>query len=163
MNEVLYTPWRLAYLTSLGAKPAGECLFCRLPSRPDEEALIVHRGPTAYVVLNRFPYTNGHLMVIPYAHRSSLVEMSEAERRDLIELGTRAEEALRAEYAPHGLNYGLNIGRSAGAGIADHAHLHVVPRWDGDTNFLTVAAGARTVPEELLVTHRRLSARFAAA
>ncbi len=163
MNEVLYTPWRLAYLTGLGAPKADECLFCVLPSHPDEETFVVHRAKTAYVVLNRFPYTNGHLMVIPFAHRAGLVDMTAEERQELIELSARAEESLRAEYRPHGLNLGLNIGRSAGAGIAGHAHLHVVPRWDGDTNFLTVAAGARTVPEELAVTYARLTARFAAA
>lgn len=163
MNEVLYTPWRMSYLTGLAGPRTGDCLFCDLPKKPDAEALIVFRGVTAYVVLNRFPYTNGHLMVIPFAHRATLAEMASEERREMIELGAKAENALREEYHPHGLNIGLNIGRSAGAGIADHTHLHVVPRWDGDTNFLTVASGSRTVPEELPVTHRRLAARFASA
>ena len=162
MNEVLYTPWRLAYLRGLGL-PADGCLFCNLPSVPDEEALVVHRGRSCYVVLNRFPYTNGHAMVVPFAHRASLAAMTPEERLELVELGARVEEALRGEYSPHGLNFGLNVGRSAGAGIADHAHLHVVPRWDGDTNFLTVTSGARTVPEELAVTRAKLAARLPAA
>lgn len=153
----------MSYLTGLAAPAKGNCLFCSLPLQPDEDALIVFRGATAYVVLNRFPYTNGHLMVVPFAHRADLSGMAPEERREMIELGARAESALREEYHPHGLNLGLNIGRSAGAGIADHAHLHVVPRWDGDTNFLTVASGSRTVPEELPVTRRRLAARFASA
>ena len=162
MNEVLFTPWRLAYLIGTDTPRAEGCVFCVLPARTDEEALIVHRGARAYVVLNRFPYTNGHLMVIPFAHRATLGEMTVEERSELIELGAAAEAALRAEYHPHGMNLGLNLGRSAGAGIADHAHLHVVPRWDGDTNFFTVVAGTRTVPEDLSATRSRLAARFGA-
>lgn len=161
VNDVLYTPWRLAYLKGQGPSGAS-CIFCTLPSSPDPEALIVHRGVSAYVILNRFPYTNGHAMVIPYQHRGSLGTMTPEERHELVDLATRLEAALREEYAPHGLNVGLNLGRSAGAGIADHAHLHVVPRWDGDTNFLTVVAGSRTVPEELPVTRAKLAARLAA-
>ena len=162
MNEVLYTPWRLAYLKGQ-APPREGCLFCTLPAAGDEEALVVHRGATCYVVLNRFPYTNGHAMVVPFAHRASLASMTPDERLELVELGARVETALREEYAPHGLNLGMNVGRSAGAGIADHVHLHVVPRWDGDTNFLTVASGARTVPEELPVTRAKLAARLPGA
>ena len=162
MNEVLFTPWRLAYLVGTDTPTIEGCVFCGLPSRSDEDALIVHRGRHAYVVLNRFPYTNGHLMVIPFGHHATLGEMTPEERADLIELGTAAEAALRAEYHPHGMNLGLNLGRSAGAGIVDHAHLHVVPRWDGDTNFFTVTAGTRTVPEVLTATRSRLAARFGA-
>jgi ATP adenylyltransferase len=162
LNEVLFTPWRLAYLVGTDSPRTDGCVFCGLPSRSDEDALIVHRSAHAYVVMNRFPYTNGHLMVIPFAHRASLAEMTAEERSELIELGAACEAALRAEYQPHGMNLGLNLGRSAGAGIADHAHLHVVPRWDGDTNFLTVTAGTRTVPEVLSVTRSRLAARFGA-
>jgi len=160
LNEALFTPWRLAYLAGTDAARTEGCIFCGLPERSDEDALIVHRGAHAYVVMNRFPYTNGHVMVIPFAHRASLAEMRVEERAELIELGAASEAALQAEYHPHGLNLGLNLGRSAGAGIADHAHLHVVPRWDGDTNFFTVTAGTRTIPEALSVTRSRLAARF---
>ncbi len=160
MNEVLFTPWRLAYLTGTAGPAVGGCLFCGLAKLSDAEALIVHRGTTMYVILNRFPYTNGHVMVIPYAHRAGLTGMTREERIELVDLGAACETALQAEYHPHGMNFGLNVGRSAGAGIADHAHLHVVPRWDGDTNFLTVTGGTRTVPEELAVTRSRLAARF---
>ena len=162
MNEALFTPWRLAYLVGTDAARNEGCVFCGLPAQSDEDALIVHRGAYAYVVLNRFPYTNGHVMVIPFAHRASLGEMKAEERSELMELGAACEGALHAEYHPHGMNLGLNLGRSAGAGIADHAHLHVVPRWNGDTNFFTVTAGTRTIPEVLSVTRSRLAARFGA-
>jgi ATP adenylyltransferase len=162
LNEVLFTPWRLAYLIGTDTPRDEGCVFCGLPARTDEESLIIHRGVLAYVVLNRFPYTNGHLMVIPFGHHATLGAMTVEERAELIELGAAAEAALRAEYHPHGMNLGLNLGRSAGAGIADHAHLHVVPRWDGDTNFFTVVSGTRTVPEDLSATRSRLAARFGA-
>ena len=162
MIEVLFSPWRLAYLQGIGAPAGGTCLFCTLQKHDDEAALIVHRGATAFIVLNRFPYTNGHLMIVPFAHRGRLAEMTVAERSDLVELASRCETYLTEEYHPHGLNVGWNLGRAAGAGVADHAHLHVVPRWDGDTNFLTVTGGTRTIPEELPVTRRRLAARFGA-
>jgi ATP adenylyltransferase len=162
LNDVLFTPWRLAYLVGTDTSRDEGCVFCSLPARSDEEALIVHRGVHCYIVLNRFPYTNGHLMVIPFGHHASLGEMTAAERAEMMELGAASEAALRAEYHPHGMNLGLNLGRSAGAGIADHAHLHVVPRWDGDTNFFTVTAGTRTVPEVLPATRSRLAARFGA-
>ena len=163
MTEVLFTPWRLAYLTGgADALPKDGCLFCVLPAASDEDALIAYRGATAYVVLNRFPYTNGHVMITPYAHRASLGAMTPEERAELVELAAVCEDVLREAYRPHGFNLGVNLGKSAGAGVADHVHLHVVPRWDGDTNFLTVLGGTRTVPEELPVTRVRLAGLFAA-
>ncbi len=163
MNEVLFTPWRLAYLTTgAGLPETGGCLFCSLPSQGDAEALIVHRAPLCYVVLNRFPYSNGHLMVTPYAHRSGLAGMTADERREMFDLGAVAEKVLVEAYSPHGMNMGLNLGKSAGAGVVGHVHLHVVPRWDGDTNFMSVTAGTRTVPEDLVMTCARLSPLFAA-
>ncbi len=137
------------------------CLFCELPKRPDDEALIVYRGRKAYVVMNRFPYTNGHVMVTTFAHHASLGSMTVDERHELVDLGARCEEALRAEYGPHGFNLGLNLGRAAGAGVPGHAHLHVVPRWEGDTNFMSVVSETRTVPEELGATYARLKTRLA--
>jgi ATP adenylyltransferase len=162
MNDVLFTPWRMAYLT--GDSPTGHatCLFCDLPGLGDTEALIVERGQRVYAVLNRFPYSNGHVMVAPFAHRATLPELSREERIELMDVAARLEEALRAEYAPNGLNAGLNLGRCAGAGVPGHLHLHLVPRWDGDTNFMTVLGGTRIVPEELGVTWRRLRSRLGA-
>jgi ATP adenylyltransferase len=162
VTDVLFTPWRLSYLEG-SAPPVDGCLFCVLKDGSDEEALVVHRGATAYVLLNRYPYSNGHVMVTPYAHRASLSAMTVAERAELIELAVIAEGVLRDSYRPDGLNLGMNLGKSAGAGVADHAHLHVVPRWSGDTNFLTVVGGTRTVPEELAQTRARLAPRFVAA
>lgn len=163
MNEVLFTPWRLAYLTTGSGLPAaGRCLFCSLPEQEDREALVVFRGTLCYVVLNRFPYSNGHLMVTPYEHRSGLAAMTSDERRETFDLGAVAEKVLTEAYAPHGMNMGLNLGKSAGAGVVGHVHLHVVPRWDGDTNFLSVTGGTRTVPEDLGATRERLAPLFAA-
>lgn len=160
MNDVLFTPWRMSYLT--GAPPSGGegCLFCDLPGLGDAEALIVERGRSVYAVLNRYPYSNGHVMVAPFGHRATLAELTADERSELIELAARLEGALRAEYAPNGLNAGLNLGKCAGAGVPGHLHMHLVPRWDGDTNFMTVVSGTRVVPEDLGETYRRLRARL---
>jgi ATP adenylyltransferase len=158
--ETLFTPWRAAYLAGAG-EPLEGCLFCFLPGRTDEDGLIVHRGERVFAALNRYPYTNGHLMLAPFAHRDSLSTMSSAERHELLDLAATAEEVLTEAYRPHGFNHGFNIGRSAGAGVADHAHLHVVPRWDGDTNFLTVLGATRTIPEELGATRTKLATAFA--
>ncbi len=160
MNDVLFTPWRMTYLTGAPAPGPSSCLFCDLPGLGDTEALIVERGRTVFAVLNRYPYSNGHVMVAPFAHRGTLPELTRDERVELMDLAARLEEALRAEYAPQGLNAGLNLGRCAGAGVPGHLHLHLVPRWDGDTNFMTVVAETRVVPEDLGVTHRRLRARL---
>jgi ATP adenylyltransferase len=160
--EALFTPWRAAYLSGGGVDPGG-CLFCELSKHDDVEALVVHRGRTAYAVLNRYPYTNGHLMIAPFAHRAGLAEMTSGERHEIVDLAARFETILTETYRPHGFNAGLNLGRSAGAGVAHHAHLHIVPRWDGDTNFLTVLGGTRTIPEDLPTTRARLASAFARA
>ncbi len=158
--EALFTPWRAAYLAGNG-EPVTGCLFCVLKGRTDEDGLIVHRGRLVFAALNRYPYTSGHLMLAPFAHRASLSAMTKDERHELADLAAEAEGVLAGVYRPDGFNEGLNIGRSAGAGVADHAHLHVVPRWDGDTNFLTVLGATRTIPEELGVTRVKLAAAFA--
>jgi ATP adenylyltransferase len=160
MNDVLFTPWRMTYLTGPASSVPSSCLFCDLQGLGDAEALIVERGRSVYAVLNRYPYSNGHVMVAPFAHRGTLQDLSREERGELMDAAARLEEALRAEYAPHGLNAGLNLGRCAGAGVPGHLHLHLVPRWDGDTNFMTVFGGTRVVPEDLGVTYRRLRARL---
>jgi ATP adenylyltransferase len=159
--EILYTPWRLAYLTGDAGPMVDGCLFCGLHRLGDVEALIVHRGSSVYAILNRYPYSSGHLMVAPYAHHGSLAEMTPSERTEMMEVAAVAERVLGDEYRCHGLNLGLNLGKSAGAGVPGHAHLHVVPRWEGDTSFLTVIGGARTLPEDLAVTRDRLAGAFA--
>ena len=154
MAKPLWAPWRLEYVE--GADEAGRCVFCE----PDED-LVVHRGESAFVLLNRFPYTSGHLLVAPVRHEGDLVALTDGEALEIHRLATRAVTALRAEYAPDGHNLGWNLGRAAGAGIVDHVHLHVVPRWAGDTNFMPVLADVRVVPEALVQTAERLRRRFA--
>ncbi len=126
----------------------------------EDGSLVVFRGVTCYIILNKYPYNNGHLMVVPNRHVASLGEATGAELCELIELARRAEVAVREAYAPHGLNLGINLGKSAGAGILDHLHMHVIPRWNGDTNFMTVVGETRVLPEDLLVTAERLRPVF---
>src|SRR5215831_19377108 len=145
--EHLWSPWRLAYITG-GAASEG-CVFCSALSDPDAAPLILHRGATCFVILNLFPYNNGHLMVIPNRHIASLGSATPDELSELIALTRVAEIALTEAYAPHGINMGINIGKPAGAGILDHVHIHVVPRWNGDTNFMTVLASNTVVPQAL--------------
>jgi ATP adenylyltransferase len=157
----LWTPWRLAYVTESSAS-APECIFCAARNDPDREALVVHVAERAFVILNKFPYNNGHLMIVPARHVSRLADLDRDELTDLMVLGQLAERVLAREYAPHGFNMGLNLGKSAGAGIDGHLHLHVVPRWHGDTNFVSVVGETRVLPEELPATARRLRAAFSA-
>jgi ATP adenylyltransferase len=157
--ERLWSPWRLAYVT--GGKTDEECVFCRAPRLPDSESLIVHSGTTAYVVLNLYPYNNGHLMVVPYRHVATLAAFEPAELQELAVLTQRSEVALTEAYQPHGLNVGINLGKPAGAGVLDHVHVHVVPRWNGDTNFMTVVGEVRVLPEDLQESAARLRPIFA--
>ena len=145
--EHLWSPWRLAYI--IGGAGAEGCVFCSALSDPAAEPLLVHRGRSCFVILNLFPYNNGHLMVIPNRHIPSLTAATTEELTELIELTRVAEAALTEIYAPHGINMGINLGKPAGAGILDHVHMHVVPRWNGDTNFMTVVGRTRVLPEEL--------------
>ena len=154
MNR-LWTPWRMAYIEN--SKPEEGCVFCNRPSQSDgPENLIVARGQRAYVILNLFPYTSGHLMIVPFDHQPSLEMLAAATRAEMMELMTHAVEVLRAAYHPQGFNLGANIGELAGAGIADHVHLHVVPRWAGDTNFMTALSDTRVIPEGLEKTYHRV-------
>ena len=145
--EQLWSPGRLAYITGK-ASPEG-CVFCNALSDPAAEPLIVFRGRSCFVILNLFPYNNGHLMVIPNRHIPSLGAATAEERTELIELTAIAEAALTEVYQPQGLTMGSNLGKPAGAGILDHLHLHIVPRWNGDTNFMTVVGRTSVLPEEL--------------
>ena len=140
---------------------AGGCIFCAAAAGEDDEAsLVVYRGRRVFVILNRYPYTNGHVMIAPYAHDKSLSASDAETLQELIGTMARTERILSETYSTDGLNIGINLGSAAGAGIADHYHAHVVPRWKGDTNFMTVAAGVRVVPEELSVTRRKLAPLF---
>jgi len=151
----LFTPWRYDYLVSEKAK--GPCVFCTALGAGDDRAnLILRRDPHHFVILNRYPYSSGHLMVVPNRHIGNLSAASAEERHELMDLAARCERALDTVYHPEGFNLGLNLGRSAGAGIADHIHLHLVPRWGGDTNFMTVLGETRLIPEELDRTWSRL-------
>jgi ATP adenylyltransferase len=151
----LWSPWRLDYVT--GPKPdPSACVFCS--SRSD--ALVLHEGTTAYVVLNKYPYNNGHLMVVPYSHVDSLTMLSAEELHEAIELTRLSEAVLRQAYNPQGINVGLNLGRAAGAGIQEHLHIHAVPRWGGDSNFMTVIGETRVLPEDLDASARRLRPIF---
>jgi ATP adenylyltransferase len=138
-------------------EPEADCIFCRvLAQANDAENLIVYRGLTAFVILNRFPYTSGHLMVVPDLHRPSLEDLDPQVRSEMIELVSTAMTVLRKVYQPAAFNIGANIGEAAGAGIAGHVHLHVVPRWVGDTNFMSSIAETRILPEELSDTYQRI-------
>jgi ATP adenylyltransferase len=152
--EHLWSAWRLPYVTG-GAK-SDACVFCAAQSSPDAASLIVFRGSTSFVILNLYPYNNGHLMVVPNRHIASLAAATHDELCEMIELTQRAEVALGEAYAPHGMNVGINLGKPAGAGILDHLHIHIVPRWNGDTNFMTVIGQTRVLPEELPQTAERL-------
>jgi ATP adenylyltransferase len=153
----LWTPWRLAYVTGTGT--ATGCVFCEARDGEDP-SLVVFRGRTCFVILNKFPYNNGHLMVVPNRHVPSLVAATAEELFELIDLARRAEIALGEAYAPHGMNLGINIGKPAGAGVLDHVHLHIVPRWNGDTNYMTVVGETRVLPEDLDRTAERLRPIF---
>ena len=155
----LWSAWRLLYVSG-GAK-SESCVFCDAQTTPKAESLIVFRGATAFVILNLYPYNNGHLMVLPNRHIASLAAATHEELCEMIDLTKRAEVALAEAYAPHGLNVGINLGKAAGAGILDHLHIHVVPRWNGDTNFMTIVGQTRVLPEELPQTAERLRPIFA--
>jgi ATP adenylyltransferase len=159
--DYLWTPWRYQYVTKSGE--GDPCIFCaaRADTEHDRERLVVYRATRNMVMLNRYPYTSGHLMVVPHDHAATLEVLTDDTLVELIRLAQLAERHLRAVYRPDGLNFGFNIGRSAGAGIADRLHLHALPRWTGDTNFMTAVGETRVLPEDLEVTWERMRAAFA--
>jgi ATP adenylyltransferase len=154
----LWTPWRLAYVS--GGADSDGCVFCAATQDDDASPLIVFRGVTCYVILNLFPYNNAHLMVVPNRHVATLADSSPEELQELMALARTAEMAIGEAYAPHGMNLGINLGKPAGAGVPGHLHMHVVPRWNGDTNFMTVIGETRVLPEELPQTAERLRPIF---
>ena len=156
----LWSPWRLQYVTK--GDDAGEsgCVFCTAPGLPEAHSLVVFRGSACYVVLNLYPYNNGHLMVVPFRHVASLAALTGAEMDEVGRLTQRCETALTEAYHPHGFNVGVNLGKSAGAGVLDHVHVHVVPRWSGDSNFMTVVGNTRVLPEDLEASAARLRPIF---
>jgi ATP adenylyltransferase len=185
--DYLWTPWRYRYVTGtdhaeqrVGVPPAlaawpgdRKCVFCNLHTsaefaaqsgmdavEADRAAHIVKRGRHCFVCLNAFPYSSGHVMVIPYAHQQSLAALAEDAALEMMQLARQTESVLRAVYAPHGINLGMNLGKAAGAGVDEHLHLHALPRWLGDTNFMTVTAETRVLPESLDVSWERLHAAF---
>jgi ATP adenylyltransferase len=155
--ERLWSPWRLAYVS--GGESKG-CVFCDAQTSERATPLVLFGGTTCFVILNLYPYNNGHLMVVPRRHVATLAEATRDELTELVGLTRVAEMALTEAYHPQGLNVGMNLGRAAGAGVADHMHVHVVPRWAGDTNFMTVVGEVRVLPEELEQTAARLRPIF---
>lgn len=156
--DYLWTPWRYAYITS-AARTSG-CIFCELQKKTDEEAFIVHRAEHSFIVLNAFPYTSGHVMIVPYAHLDRLEKLPQPAAHEMMDLSQKMEGVLRAVYKPDGVNLGMNIGEAAGAGVAGHIHMHVLPRWSADSNFMTVVGETRVLPEDLATTWKRLKDRF---
>lgn len=151
----IWAPWRMDYIKN--SEPEPGCIFCkRLEMEDSAENLILHRGEKAFAILNRYPYTNGHMMVVPYQHTASIEDLDAATQAELMKLTAEAVRVLRTVYAAEAFNVGMNIGAAAGAGIADHVHVHIVPRWDGDTNFMSTTAHTRVLPEALEVTYARL-------
>ena len=158
--ERLWTPWRMQYVSGSGEPPA-ECLFCELPKRQDDaESLLLRRGQHAFGLLNLFPYNTGHVMVAPYQHTGDLARLPTEVGADLLALTQRMVAALSAEYRPDGYNLGMNLGRVAGAGIPDHLHIHIVPRWNGDTNFMPVLGEVKVINEHLQRSWEKLSRAF---
>jgi ATP adenylyltransferase len=155
VTKQLWAPWRLEYVSS--ADEQEGCIFCLANEGDDEERLVVHRGRRAFVLLNRFPYVSGHLMVAPLRHVGEITDLEDDEVLELHRLAGQGLVALADTYGPQGFNLGWNLGRIAGAGVTDHVHLHVVPRWAGDTNFMPVLADVKVLPEHLADSRRKLA------
>ncbi|HUE83587.1 MAG TPA: HIT domain-containing protein [Pyrinomonadaceae bacterium] len=160
----LWSPWRYEYISSGGGEDAGQqtCVFCSIQADTarDEANFVLYRGEHNYIVLNIYPYISGHLLVVPFEHVADLDTASKETTDELMDLIKRSQTVLREVYRPGGFNVGMNLGRSAGAGIVDHIHVHVMPRWTGDTNFISTIGETRVIPEDLTTTYRKLSDRF---
>ena len=157
--DYLWSPWRYRYVA--GQDPETGCVFCRkMEDTRDEENLVLYRGLNNFVLLNLYPYTSGHLMIAPYRHIGQLSLADDATWTELTHLTRKAEQAIQTAYRPEGINLGMNLGKSAGAGIADHIHMHVLPRWQADANFISVTGETRVLPEALSDTYRKLKPLF---
>ena len=155
--DYLWSPWRFQYMEQVTQEKQPECFLCdAAKSTRDEETLVVHRGKKIFVILNRYPYTSGHVMIAPYAHVAELRLCDAEALKEMMEMAQKVEAALRANYKPDGMNLGMNLGKAAGAGVEGHLHLHALPRWIGDTNFMTVTGETRVHPEELKTTFEKL-------
>jgi len=156
----LWSPWRMEYIQKNEKdpdRPQGACIFCEAAAGSDDaQSLVLYRGQTSYLILNRYPYTSGHVMIVPYDHQPSIEQLDASTRGEIMDLTAQAIQALRQVYRPEGFNLGANIGSAAGAGVAEHIHFHVVPRWPGDTNFMSAVGGTRVLPETLEDTYQRL-------
>lgn len=161
--ETKFTPWRMNYIKRGDGPSEGGCVFCAMAAAPpehDREQLVLLRGTHCFVVMNLYPYNTAHLMVLPFAHTADLAGLDAATADELFALTRQVVALLGAEYQPHGFNLGMNLGRIAGAGIAEHLHMHIVPRWSGDTNFMPIVGGTKLIPEELDATYDRLRPHF---
>lgn len=157
--DYLWTPWRYTYMAQVTSGKQPDCIFCDAASRTDDEnTLIVHRGQKVFVILNRYPYTTAHAMIVPYAHIAELNLAAPEALGEMLRLAQRLEAIYKTQYRPDGMNLGMNLGKAAGAGVAGHIHLHVLPRWFGDSNFMSVVGETRLHPEELSTTFKTLSA-----
>ena len=161
--ERLWSPWRSKYIASAGSGLSSDvCIFCEMKTDPanDERNFVVYRGDRAFIVLNLYPYISGHLMIVPYDHIGELDAAPKEVTDELMDLTKRSQTALRQVYGPDGFNIGMNLGKAAGAGIADHIHIHAMPRWSGDTNFMTTVGETRVLPEDLTLTYAKLRTQF---
>ena len=158
----LWSPWRARYIASGVDAQCDSCVFCLIAQHPedDETNFVLHRGQHGFVVLNLYPYISGHLMVVPYLHTSEFDSMAKEITDELMDLAKKSQTALREVYSPAGYNMGMNLGSAAGAGIVDHLHIHLLPRWSGDTNFMTTVGEARVLPEDLPTTYSKLRPKF---
>ena len=162
--DTLWSPWRYEYIASGNSQDQESrgCVFCSIRDDPDHDQgnFVVHRAPYSFVVLNIYPYISGHLLIVPNEHVPDLDAASKATTDEMMDLSKRCQAALRDAYQPAGYNLGMNLGKSAGAGIVDHIHIHMMPRWTGDTNFMTTVAETRVIPEDLATTYRKLREKF---
>ncbi len=156
----LWAPWRMAYILHADETAKNECIFCSKPLGDDEENYILYRGKKCFVIMNIFPYNTGHLMVAPYAHKNTLELLDQEESSEMFWLVQKSIEILRQSMRPDGFNVGANIGRVAGAGFDGHVHIHIVPRWNGDTNFMPIIGDVKVIPEGLRETYNRLKPYF---
>jgi ATP adenylyltransferase len=160
-TQRIWAPWRMEYVKDASKDNEDECIFCAKPAAGDDEAsLIVHRGEGCFVILNKYPYTNGHLMIAPFQHLATLQELDAETMTEMMNLAQRGMAALEERYSPHGYNVGFNQGRVAGAGVEHHIHMHVVPRWGGDTNFMPVLGDTRVMPQTLEQSYEALRGAF---